>query len=306
MHIPQSVKRKLTLSPGEQIVRIALQQSMIALGGILSAMAYVAFQLPYKIAAGGVSGLGVIVNHWTGFSPGLFYLLVNIPLFVLGFYYLGRWRFIWSSLLAVLVFSFCTELFVRYLPQWLDRYPITDDALLASIYAGILFGVGTGIVYRYGGTVGGTSITARIIYNKTGFPLSQSFLFTDLGIVLVASFLFSVEAGLLAILTLIMAGFVSDFILEGQSQMRTVMIITEKPEPIRYALVHDLQRGVSHWEVTGGYSQKSRTMLYFTVLRSRIYDVKFIISSIDPEAFMVVGASKQTWGGYNAPKITQR
>ena len=306
IRLSDKVKRRLTLNPGAMLLRFGWQQLMITLGAALSALAYVVFQLPYNIAAGGVSGLGIIVNHWTGFPVGLFFLLLNVPLFVVGFFTLGRWRFIWSSSLAVLVFSLATEIFVRQLPNWLATYPVTAEPLLACIYAGILYGLGTGLIYRFGGTVGGTSIPARIIYNKTGFPLSQSFLFTDLGIIALAAVVFSVETGLLAVLTLILVGIFTDFVLEGPSQMRTLMIITEKPDRIRQAIMYELQRGVTYWDVTGGYSQKKRTMLYLTALRSRIYDVKYIIARIDPDAFMVVGISQQTWGGYNAPKIDRR
>ena len=306
IRLSDKVKRRLTLNPGAMLLRFGWQQLMITLGAALSALAYVVFQLPYNIAAGGVSGLGIIVNHWTGFPVGLFFLLLNVPLFVVGFFTLGRWRFIWSSSLAVLVFSLATEIFVRHLPNWLSPYPVTSEPLLACIYAGILYGLGTGLIYRFGGTVGGTSIPARIIYNKTGFPLSQSFLFTDLAIIALAAVVFSVETGLLAVLTLILVGMFTDFVLEGPSQMRTLMIITEKPDRIRQAIMYELQRGVTYWDVTGGYSQKKRTMLYLTALRSRIYDVKYIIARIDPDAFMVVGISQQTWGGYNAPKIDRR
>jgi len=306
IRLPERVKRRLDLPLGAMLVRFGWQQLMISTGAVMSALAYVVFQLPYNIAAGGVSGLGIIVHHWTGFPVGLFFLLLNIPLFGLGFFVLGRWRFIWSSTMAVLVFSAATDYLVHVLPGWLDPYPVTSEPLLACIYAGILYGLGTGLIYRYGGTIGGTSIPARIIYNKTGFPLSQSYLFTDLAIIALAGVVFTLETALLAVLTLLLVGLFSDFVLEGTSQMRTLMIITEKPGPIRDAIMYELQRGVTHWEVTGGYSQKTRTMLYLTALRSRIYDVKYIIARIDPEAFMVVGVSQQTWGGYNAPKIDRR
>ncbi len=290
----------------EAILRVGLQQSLIALGAWVSAMAYVIFQLPYNLAAGGVSGLGIIVNHYTQLPVGTFYLVVNVPLFIIGYWSLGRWKFIWSSLVAVLVFSFGSDFMAVVLPKLLEPYPVTHNTLLAAVYAGILYGVGTGLIYRYGGTVGGTSILARIIYNKTGFPLSQSYLFTDLVIILVGGLVFNWETALLALLSLVLSGLLSDYVLEGSSQVRTLMIITDRADPICEAVMHELQRGVTLWDVTGGFSGKNRKMVYFTVLRSRIYDVKHIISAIDPDAFMVVGVSQQTWGGYNAPKITER
>jgi len=166
--------------------------------------------------------------------------------------------------------------------------------------------VGTGLIYRYGGTIGGTSIPARIIYNAKGFPLSQSYLFTDLSIIVLAGAVFGWESALLALLTLLITGMASDYVLEGSSQVRTLMIVTANPDPIRYALIHEMQRGVTMWDVEGGYSGIKRTLLYCTVLRSRIYDVKHIIGRVDPDAFMVVGVSQQTWGGYNAPKVDKR
>ncbi|MGD8242047.1 MAG: YitT family protein [Desulfobacterales bacterium] len=203
MPLPSGLQGALATHPAAMLLRLGWQQLMLTTGAIVSALGYVVFQLPYDIAAGGVTGLG-------------------------------------------------------------------------------------------------------IIYNKTGFPLSQSYLFTDLAIIALAGMVFNLETALLAVLTLILVGLFSDFVLEGPSQMRTLMIITEKPDPIRHAIMYELQRGVTHWMVTGGYSQKKRTLLYFTALRSRIYDIKYIIARIDPEAFMVVGVSQQTWGGYNAPKIDQQ
>ncbi len=306
MGLSQRIRKRLSLRLHEKIIRVGIQQSMMVIGGILSAVGYVFFQVPYKIAAGGVAGLGIIFFEFTGFPVGYFYLLANVPLFIVGFALLGRWSFIWSSLVAVLVFSLASEALIYLIPAWGITFPLTEDKLLASIYAGVLYGVGCGLIYRFGGTIGGSSIIARIIYNKTGFPMSQSYLYTDLAIILCAGFVFSMEIALLALVTLVLVGIFSDFVLEGSSQTRTLMIITEHPAPIRDAIMHELRRGVSHWEVIGGYSGKKRTMLYLTVLRSRIYDVKFILSRIDPEAFVVVGVSQQTWGGFNAARLKDK
>jgi len=298
MQLSKSLRRKLSLSTREQFIRVATQQGMMIIGAILAAAGYVLFQVPYQIAAGGVTGLGIVVNHVSGFPVSYFFFLSNIPLFILGYYFLGHWRFIWSSGLAVLIFSISAEVLLQIAPA-LDPYPITQDSLLASIYAGVLVGIGTGIIYRYGGTVGGTSILARIINDRTGLPMSQCYLYTDLIIIIGAGLLISLETSLLALITLVLVGIFSDFVIEGTSHTRVLTIVTKHPEPLRDAIMYQLRRGVSHWEITGGYSGEKRTMLYLTVLRSKIYDVKFIISRIDPEAFVVVGVSQQTWGGFD-------
>lgn len=300
--LKETVKQKLE-SPGwQKILRISSQQLAITLGAVLNAFAYVLFQMPYNLAAGGVAGLGIVVNTLTGFSPGLFYFTANIPLFILGFFTLGKWRFLFNSTLAVLVFSGATEFFIINMPTVFTQFPITSNKLLATIYCGLLVGIGSGIIYRFGGTIGGTSIITRIIYNKTGFPMSQSGLYVDVVIIIAAGFVFGWETSLLAFLALLIAGMSADFALEGASQMRTLMIITKDPEPLRYAIINELKRGVTMWQVKGGYSGEERSLLYLTVLRSRVYDVKFIINRIDPNAFMVVGVSQQTWGGYSLKK----
>lgn len=302
MRLGERVRRKLEMPLWQTILRVGTQQIMIALGAGLSAFAYVLFQLPYNLAAGGISGLGVIVNFYTQFPPGLFYLLANIPLFILGFFTLGRWSFVFSSALAVIFFSIATEFFTYNMPVVLGDFPITENTLLATIFAGLLYGVGIGILYRYGGTIGGTSIPARIIYNKTGFPMSQSCLFTDLLIIVMAGFVFSWENALLAFLALLLSGMASDFVLEGSSQRRSLMIVTTSPEAIKYAMMNELRTGVTTWNVEGGFSGTEKTMLYCSLLRSRIYDAKQIIYTLDPKAFLVVGICQQTWGGYTPPK----
>lgn len=303
MKISEAVKRKLESPLRQTIIRILSQQFFISFGALMVAFAYVLFQLPYNLAAGGVSGLGVIVNHLIGFSPGLFFLLANIPLFVLGFFALGRWDFLISSSLAVLVFSLSTEFFMRSMPAVLGEFPVTEDKLLATIFAGLLTGIGSGIIYRNGGTIGGTSIIARIIYKRSGYPMSQSCLYVDVGIILFAGFIFSWETALLAFLALLLSGMAADYALEGVSQMRTLMIVTKKPEPLRYAIIHEMRRGVSIWQVQGGFSGSESSLLYCTILRSRVYDAKYIINRLDPDAFTVVGVSQQTWGGYSPRKI---
>jgi len=300
--LKEAVKQKLESPSWQKILRISSQQLAITIGAVLNAFAYVLFQMPYNLAAGGVAGLGIIVNTLTGFSPGLFYFAANIPLFILGFFTLGKWRFLFTSTLAVGVFSGATEFFIVHMPTVFTRFPITDNKLLATIYCGLLIGIGSGIIYRFGGTIGGTSIITRIIYNKTGFPMSQSGLYVDVVIIIIAGFVFGWETSLLAFLALLIAGMSADFALEGASQMRTLMIITKDPEPLRYAIINELKRGVTMWQVKGGYSGEERSLLYLTVLRSRVYDVKFIINRIDPNAFMVVGVSQQTWGGYTLNK----
>ena len=295
--IRRAVNELLELPGWIRVRRILYAQLMILLGAAVASAGYVLFQVPFQLAAGGISGLGIIVNHFTGIPVGLFFLLANLPLMVLGFYQLGRWPFVLSTITAVLAFSLGADLFTTLLPPLFDPYPLTDDLLLAAVYAGILYGLGQGLIFRAGGSVGGTSIPARILHRRTGFPMSQSYMFTDLAIILAAGVFFGWEKALLAFLSLILSGMVSDFVLEGASQVRTAVIVTEHPEWMRWAIISELGKGVSMWSVTGGYTGQDRTMLYCTVRRSQVTDLRRLAGRIDPAAFLVIGVVQQAWGG---------
>lgn len=303
LHLAAKVQQKLHLPPAIRLRRFVTRHFMILLGAALAALGFVLFQVPYNITAGGVTGLAIIVNKFSGMSEGLLVWIFNVPLLVLGFFQLGRWRFLGSTVVCVAAFSLFIELFLNILPAMLAPYPITHDKFLASLYAGVIFGLGNGLIYRFGSTIGGTSIPARIIHNQTGYPMSQVYLFTDLGVVLVGGLIFDWEMAMLALFTLVLSGLFSDFIMEGVSQLRTAVIITQKPDQVRYALVNEMRRGVSMWDVTGGYSRQVRTMLYCTVSRSRVNDLRFMVSQLDPEALVIIGVVQQAWGGYGNLKL---
>jgi uncharacterized membrane-anchored protein YitT (DUF2179 family) len=272
-------------------------QSVVVVGAAVAAFAFTVFQVPFRLAAGGVSGLAILTNHYTGLSEGLLVFLFNLPLMVLGFFHLGRWHFLLKTVIGVGAFTAFAEFFRIQMPHTLANWPITDDPLLAAIYAGILFGVGIGMIYRAGGSIGGSSIPARILHNYTGFPLSQTFLYVDLSVILAAGFIFRWEMALLAFLTMILGGIVSDLTLEGASQARTAMIITDKADALSQALMYELQRGVSLLPATGAYTGAPRTMIYCTVLRSQVAYLKYLVQRIDPDAHLVVGVVQQAWGG---------
>ncbi|MFM7582672.1 MAG: YitT family protein [Caldilinea sp.] len=269
---------------------------LIGAGASIAGVGFSLFQVPYNIAAGGVSGIAILINHFTGWSVALLYLAMNVPLFALGFFYLGRWRFLFSTALAVLVFSTTTELANRYLVLMLDRWPLTDNILLSTIYAGLVGGIGGGLIYLAGATIGGTAIIGRIIQVKTGLSLSQIYLLVDGTIVAVAGLLFGWEIALYAMLTLLLSGQAADFILEGPSRARTAMVITTRPQPITQALIAELGRGVSYWQATGGYTGETRTIVMCTLYRPQVGDLKRVVAAHDPQAFVIIGTTQQALG----------
>lgn len=269
---------------------------LLFIGTLLVVAAYVIFQLPHDLAAGGVSGLGILVNHYTGWPVGTFYLAANIPLFILGFFQLGGWRFLFNTMLSVVIFSVGSDLAVLYLPRFIGQAPITTDVLLSAIYAGLIGGVGTGFVFAAGATLGGTDILGRIIQLRTGIPLSQVYLWTDGAIVLSAGLIFGWEIALYAVLTLLLFGLAADYVLEGPSRARTAIIITTRRDAMLKALMERLERGVSYWEATGGYTGEERCVLMCAIYRPQVNALKQIVAEVDPDAFVSIGMAQDVLG----------
>lgn len=266
-------------------------------GATIAALGYSLFQLPYDLAAGGVSGIGIIISHYTGWSAGALYFILNIPMMILGFYHLGRWTFITRTIATVLWFSVATEIFVRYLPLYVAQYPLTEDVFLSAVYAGLVGGIGGGLVYRAGATMAGTGVIGRIIQLRTGMSLSQIYLYSDGIIVIAAGFIFGWEIALYAMLTLFLSGMASDYVLEGESRARTATIVTQQGKEMVTALTSQLGKGVSHWEATGGYSGQQQHIIQCTVYRPQVVELRRIIDDTDPHAFVSIGVTQSVMGG---------
>lgn len=296
MKLFQSIWSNLKIIPSTNTWLVVQRFFLVAIGACIATIGYSVFQVPFNIVAGGVSGIGIIINHYTGWSVGIIFFVLNIPLLIIGYFNLGKWRFLTYTLLSVTVFAVGADLIVATMPHILDVYPITDDPLLSAIYAGIVYGIGFGFIVRAGGSVGGTTVIARIIQKKTGFPLSQIFLYTDGAIILIAGLIFGWESALIAMLSLLVNGMATDFVMEGPSNVRTAMIVTSYPDKLIKALMYGLDRSISFWPVTGGYSGTTRSMIYCTVQRSQVSDLKYIVAETEPEAFLVIENAHQAMG----------
>ena len=269
---------------------------LLIIGPFLLAVGYVLFQVPFNIVAGGLSGLSLIINSFTGWPIGIMYWIMNIPMFILGFIYLGRWPFLIRTLIAVTIFSFLIDWLQIILPTLVTPYPVTDNLLLATIYGGIIGGIGAGLLYRAGGTVGGTSIIGRILQNKTGLPLSQAYFFADGIIILLAGIVFGWEMALYGLLMMFIGGLASDYTLEGPSTTRIATVITNYPQEVSNTLLTELGRGVSYWKITGAFTGEQHYMLTCTVSRPQVSQVRRIISNADPNAFVTISMGHNALG----------
>lgn len=281
-------------SPGEPGVRASRVRDYLFLvaGALLLAVNLNLFLAPSQIAPGGVSGTAIILNRFTGWPIGLVMLVLNIPLLILGFRRLGRFRFLSRTLIVIVIYNLGTDLMAPLFPGG-----ITSDLLLNSLYGGVVGGIATGLVYRGAGTIGGTGILSRLFQKKTGIPASQVYLLTDGGVILAAGLVFGWEKALYALITLFVWGLATDFILEGPSVVRTAFIVTDRPDSVSQTVLGALGLGVTSWQARGKFTGAAHTVLFCTLSRPDVDALRAAVSRADPDAFLVIGHGHQASGG---------
>lgn len=273
---------------------------LIIIASLIQAVSLRLFFVPVNLASGGVSGISQLINHYTGWPIGLMVLLGNIPLFLLGWRFLGGPRFALRTASAIFAYSLFTDLLVR-IPafNYYASILVSDlkgDIFLSSLYGAIVGGVGYGLVYRARGTSGGSDILARILNNWRGVTMTQSYLIVDTAVILSAGFVFGWKEALYAMIALYVSGLVAETVLEGGGTVRAAMIITSKAESVSDRIIAELERGTTYLEGRGGYTGNSRPVLYCVVSRSEVALLKAIVHETDPAAFMVIGVAHEALG----------
>ncbi len=265
---------------------------LLTVGSIILAVNFDLFLAPYDIAPGGVSGAAIILHAITGWLPGITILILTIPMLILGFFSLGRFRFLIRASYVTLIYSLGVDVMAIFLPPG-----ISDDIMLNALFGGVLGGIGIGFIYRGGTSPAGTSVISRLLNLKTGIPNSQVYMLIDGGIILIAGLAFGWEMALYAFVTLFMWGLVADFVLEGPSVIRSALIITDQPEIISKTILHRMRVGVTSWSGKGMFSNSEHATLFCVVKRPDVNRLKTIVNEVDPSAFIVIMQGHQATGG---------
>ena len=265
---------------------------LILLGAFLQALSMRLFLVPASLVSGGISGIAQILHYTVGWPIGLVVLLGNIPLFIVGWRYLGGPRFALRTMLSIAAFSIFTDLLISLT----GSSPITSDILLNTLYGGMLLGVGLGIVYLGRGTSGGTDILGRVLNRRLGISISMAYLLTDSFAVLLAGFFFGWEKALYGLFMIYLSGVAADTTSQGSSVIRSAFIITDETEKVILAIQDQLDRGATIISAKGGYTGKDRPIVYCVVTAAEVVRLKAIVHECDPDAFMVVGQANEALG----------
>jgi uncharacterized membrane-anchored protein YitT (DUF2179 family) len=268
--------------------------ALVLAGALLEAAGLRLFLVPANLAMGGISGISQLINHYTGWPIGIMIFIGNLPLFLVGWRYLGGRRFVTRTIVAVVAYSLFTDLLL--LLPFFPKNGITDDVVLNSLYGAVVLGIGYGLVYRAQGTSGGSDILARILNRWRAIPMTQSYLITDTLVILAAGFVFGWPRALYAIIVLYVSGLVADSTLEGAGTVRTALIVSAQSEAISGRILAEMERGVTILEGAGAYTDEARPILYCVVTRSEVQQLKMIVHETDPKAFMVIGVAYEALG----------
>lgn len=263
--------------------------AIITIGSLLTAVGLDMFLIPNKIAAGGVSGLATLAFHLFGSPVGLTMLAINIPLFIASVKALGP-RFGIKTLYGFLTLSVFVDLLEPVLTS------PTSDPLLASVYGGVITGVGLGVVFRAGGTTGGTDLAAQLALKYFSTSSGQALLFIDGLVIFLAGLVFSAELALYAMISVFISSRVIDVVQEGVGFGRAAFIISDHEQEIAEAVLNDLERGATFFEGKGAYSLNKKGILLTVVNRSEVSRLKKLVSEIDPSAFVIVANVNEVLG----------
>ena len=256
----------------------------ILVGVSITSLALVWLLIPNKIAAGGVSGLAIVIYYLWHWPVAWSMLMLNIPLFLACLWTFGP-RFGAKTLFGTAFIS----IMIQFWDLVVNLRPLTKDPLLAALYGGVIAGVGMGIAFRFRGTTGGTDLGAQLLNHFWGIPIGQGLLLFDSSVIILAGLVFhSVELALYAIITLFITSKVLDTVLEGFDYAKAAFIISECSEEIGCRILSDLQRGATGLFGRGLYSTAKKEVVLCVISRAEESKLKELVHQIDPRAFIII------------------
>ena len=272
------------------------EYALITLGIVLTAISLEYFFFPNDIAAGGVSGLALVINSVLGFDKSVTVFILNILLFVLAFFVLGK-GFGAKSIYATVILSVAMWIIEKFFVPGI----LTENLFLASIFGSALLAMGSAIVFHQGASTGGTSIIAAIISKYTGIGVGTALLINDSLICVLAINTFGIDKGLFGLFSLILIGLLIDKFIDGFNTCKQVFIITNKEQLVREFITKEIDRGFTVLNGEGGYTGKDVKIIYTMLSNSQFITLKKFMKEHNPEAFITVNDSNEVLGvGFNS------
>ena len=269
---------------------IYVRYTIIIVGITIMSIGVNGFLRQAHLLSGGVAGISTGINYLTNINVGLITLLINIPIFILGFIYLEK-DFLITSLINMVLFSF-----IIGITQEVGNVIPIDDILLQSVYGGILCGIGNGLVFRTKSSLGGTDIIGAILKNKLNIAIKNTAFGLNLAIVSVSSLLFGLNLALYTLIAMFLNAQVMNYIKDALNDEKAVMVFSNNSHQIAKDIMQILVRGVTFLEAEGGYTNEKKKIIYCVVLSREIPKIKEIALKHDEKAFISVNDINEVKG----------
>ncbi|MGG1675156.1 YitT family protein [Neobacillus sp. NRS-1170] len=256
----------------------------ILLGAAIFSFGLVNFNMQNKLAEGGFTGITLLLYFLWKLDPSYTNLLLNIPLFIIGWKLLGRNVFLYTIIGTVGV-SIFLWIFQRYSLEM----PLKSDLTLAALFAGVFAGIGLGIIFRFGGTTGGVDIIARLVQKYAGWNMGKTMFMFDVCVIGLSLLTYlNYKQAMYTLVAVFVGARVIDFIVEGAYSARGAMIISEKNEEVAKKIMDEMERGVTALRGYGSYTKSERDVLYCVVAKSELIRLKNLVTTVDPHAFVSI------------------
>ena len=274
------------------LTRMVRDYAWIALGSVLYSLSFDWFYVPNQIGFGGLTALGMILNYLSPAIPiGMVVLILNIPLFLLGWKFLGGHTLV-SSLFAMTATSVLVDLIAA-----MYTFP-SMDPMLAAIFGGVSLGVSLGMIFSKGATTGGTDLTARLLKLPFAWlPMGKLLMVVDLTMLLSVSLVFrSMESAMYGMISLYISTLVMDGVLYGLDQSKVAYIVTTRPQEIAAEIDRQMERGTTFLHGEGSFSREEKLVLMCAFKQKQIVPLKALVHELDPEAFLIVCDAHEVLG----------
>ncbi|MBM7661271.1 uncharacterized membrane-anchored protein YitT (DUF2179 family) [Bacillus mesophilus] len=264
----------------------------ILLGAAIFSFGLVNFNMYYHLAEGGFTGITLLLYFLFDFNPAISNIILNIPLFFIGWKILGRTSFIYT-----LIGTFSVSGYLWIFQKYPVSFQLENDMTLVALFAGVFLGVGLGIIFRFGGTTGGVDIIARLSYKYIGWSMGKTMFLFDLCIIALSVITYlSYRQGMYTLVAVFIGAKVIDFMQEGAYSAKGATIISQKNNEIAEKILKDMERGVTILRGQGSFTRQDTEVLYCVVGRNEIVKLKNIINFVDPHAFVAVSDVRDVMG----------
>jgi uncharacterized membrane-anchored protein YitT (DUF2179 family) len=260
----------------------------ILIGSFIYSIAINALFIPHHLLSGGLTGVAMMLNYLFRIPIGLSVAILNIPLFFGSYKYIGK-RFTWLSILGIL----SSSLFLFLTDSW--KIPV-ENSMVAAIFGGLISGIGTGIVIKNRGSLGGTDIISIIVNKYFSFNIGGVGMAINAVILGISAFLFNVEMAMLTLVAIFVSNKAIDSIQEGFNHRKTVIIVSDHYQEIADELLKKVKRGITFIDGEGAYTKKGKKLIYMVVRVMELSRIKDIVRRKDPGAFLSIIDTREVEG----------